>query len=189
MKDIIISGASPVLMPREDPAGKIVFAILVGAFLLVCFVALMTFMAAVLRGMTERSNSEIRQAPLRTLFTGLVAYGVFGGLAAWLYSMAFIERLLETEIVPGLLIVAVLATVLPLLTSLLGAPGTFRYLGDRLAAMRTGETSGLKRIVLGTLVTVFAALFPVIGWFVITPLLLAVSFGAVATTVYRGRHD
>ena len=46
MKDIVISGASPVLMPREDPAGKIVFVIVLLIFCMACFVALMSFMAA-----------------------------------------------------------------------------------------------------------------------------------------------
>lgn len=185
MKEIMISGASPVLMPREDPAGKIVFAIVLMVFILVCFVALMTFMAALMSGTNERSKKAIADAPLRMLLLGFVGYAVFAGLAVWLYSLAFIERLLETEVVAGFLTAAVIVTVVPLAFSLLGAPGLFCYVGDRLAALHGGEMSGLRRIVLGTCVSVFAALFPIVGWFIVLPVLLVLSLGMGASTLIR----
>ncbi|MGI9234810.1 MAG: hypothetical protein ACR2RD_14345 [Woeseiaceae bacterium] len=183
MKEIIYSGASPVLMPREDPAGKIVFFIVLLVLVLVSFVALMTFLAAVFRETNERSKSAMLWAPLRTVLTGLAGYAVLGGIAAWLYSEAFIVRLLETEVVTAFLVPAVIVTALPMLLSLLGAPGVFSYLGDRLAELHGGEMNGLRRTAMGTLTAVFAALFPIIGWFVVTPCLLASSFGAGLSSV------
>lgn len=185
MKDLVWSGASPVLMPREDPAGKIVFTIVLFVFVLVCFVALITFMAAVLRGMKDRSKVAIARAPFRTALIGLTGYIVFGLLAGWFYSLAFIRRLLETEIIPGLLAAAIGVTVLPLLLSLLGAPGMFSYIGDRIAELHGGDMSGLRRTVLGTFVSVFAASFPIIGWFVVLPVLLVLSLGAGTLAVVR----
>ena len=185
MKEIIWSGASPVLMPREDPVGKIVFAIGLFLILLVCFVALMVSLAAVLRSFNERCKESIAWSPGKTALAGIAAYVVFGGLAAWLYSMAFVRRLLETEIVWGYLVAAVAVTAVPLLLSLLGAPGTFGYFGDRLAMLHGGDMSGLRRMVLGTLFAVLAALFPVIGWFVVLPALLVLSLGAAVTTIFR----
>ena len=105
-------------------------------------------------------------------------YAVCGAVVAWLYPQAIIERLLETEIVPGLLGTIVVLVVIPVAGSLFGAPGTFSYVGDRLAIINGGDMPGLKRPALGTLVTVLAAWFPVIGWFVITPILLTLSCGA-----------
>lgn len=183
MKEIIYSGASPVLMPREDPAGKIVFIIVLLVFVLVCFVALMTFLAAVFREMNERSKCAMLSAPLRTFLSGIAGYAVLGGLAAWLYSEAFIVRLLETEVVTAFLIPAVVVTACPLLLSLLGASGVFSYVGDRLAELHGGEMNGLRRTAIGTLTAVFAALFPFIGWFVVTPFLLASSFGAALSSL------
>lgn len=170
-------------MPREDPAGKILFAVLLLVFLVICFIALMTLLAAVLRGTTERSRNATGQAPLLTLFTGFVGYAVLGGLAAWLYSEAFIVRLLETEIEAGFLVAAILVTAFPLLMSLLGAPGVFSHIGDRIAALHGGDMNGVKRTVFGTVVSVLSALFPIIGWFVIVPLLLMFSFGAGVTAI------
>lgn len=172
-------------MPREDPAGKIVFAIVLLVFLLVCFIALMTFLAAVFRDMNERSKSTLAGSPWRTCLIGLAGYAVLGGLAAWLYSQAFIVRLLETEIVPGLLVPAVVLSALPLVMSLLGAPGMFSHIGDRLAELHGGEMNGLKRTAMGTAVAVFAALFPLVGWFLVAPLLLLASFGCGARGILR----
>jgi uncharacterized protein YacL len=185
MKETIVSGASPYLMPAEDPAGKIVFAVIFFVIILVCFVALITFMAAVLRGQTERARSAIHDAPIATMAYGIVGWLVFGLAAAWLYSQAFIERLLESEIVPGFLIGAVVVLLVPMCLSLLGAPGLFSCIGDRIAALRGHETSSLRRSVSGTLVSVFAALFPIVGWFLILPLLVASAFGAGARSLFR----
>ncbi|MGI9236091.1 MAG: hypothetical protein ACR2QZ_01755 [Woeseiaceae bacterium] len=185
MKEIIYSGASPVLMPREDPAGTIVFFIVLLVFVLLCFIALMTFLAAIFREMHERSKSTMLWTPLRTFLTGLAGYAVLGAIAAWLYSEAFVVRLLETEIVAAFLVPAIVVTACPLLLSLLGAPGVFSYIGDRLAELHGGEMNGLRRTAMGTLTAVFAALFPFIGWFVVTPFLLASSFGAGLFSVFR----
>lgn len=185
MKEIIYSGASPVLMPREDPAGKIVFAIVLLVFFLVCFVALMIFLAAVLRETNERAKSAVHNAPLWTFLTGLAGYAIIGGLAALLYSEAFIVRLLETETAPIFLAAAVIVTALLLLLSLLGAPGVFSYVGDRVAQLRGGEMNGIRRTAVGTLTSLFAAFFPVIGWFLVMPCLLAITFGAGVSSVFR----
>ena len=178
MKETLTSGASPMFMPREDPIGKVVFAVTVLVFGLICFVALMTFLSAVLHRLTERSKGVVDPSPLRAILVGAVVYAVCGAIVAWLYPQAVIERLLETEIVPGLLAAIVVLAVIPVAGSLFGAPGTFSYVGDRLAMINGGDMPGLKRPALGTLVTVLAAWFPVIGWFLITPILLTLSCGA-----------
>ena len=178
MEELIISGASPVLVPREDPAGKIIFAVVVLLFGLACFVALMVFIAAVLRGPTARTKLAIRDMPLYAFVAGVVGYGLFGAASAWLYSRAYIERLLETEFIPGMVAAASCVAVVPLLASLIGAAGLFGCVGDRLALMRGREMTGLQRSAMGTLVSVLAAWFPIVGWFVITPAMLALSAGA-----------
>ena len=167
-----------MLMPREDPVGKTVFAVTVLFIGLVCFIALMTFLAAVLRRSTERCSEIVRTMPLRAIIAGLVGYAALGGLSAWLYSRAFIERLLETEVVPGMLAATVVVALLGGLATLLGGAGTFSYIGDRLAAVHGGEMSGLKRTALGTLVSVLASWFPLVGWFIVAPALILLSFGA-----------
>ncbi len=185
MKDVIVSGASPMLMPREDPVGKIVFAVVVLVVGVACFVALMTFLAAVLRDTTVRTRESVEQSPVLACLAGVVGYVMLLGLAAWFYSQAFVEYLLETEIVPGMMIGAALLAGIAVGASFLGAPGLFSYIGDRLAVVHGGEMSGLKRLVVATLVSVFAAWFPLIGWFVIMPVLLATAFGGLLFGLLR----
>ena len=174
----MMSSASPVLMPREDPVGKILFAVIALAFGLVCFVALMTLLVAVLQGLTRRSTATLREAPFRALAVGVVAYGVLGSLAWYLFSGAFIKRLLETEIVPGMLWSGILVVTVLGVVTLLGATGTVSLLGERLAGLSGRPMSRLRGSVWGTLVAVLASWFPGVGWFVVAPALVLFSCGA-----------
>ena len=173
----MISGASPMLIPTDDPVSKIVFAAVAVAFCLLCFVALVMLLAAVFPKMTARSRHVIDALPVRVLFVGAAGYFVSMGLAAWLYSQAVTQRLLETEVNPAMFAVATVFAAVPLLTSLLGAPGMFVSVGDRLAAVHGGTLSGLRRLALATIISALAAFFPVLGWFVVLPMLLVATSG------------
>ncbi len=174
----MMTGASPVLVPREDPVGKIVFAIVVMVFGLVFFVALMTLLAAVFRGQTDRCRGILQETPYRALLVGLIGYGILGSIGYAFYSMAFIRRLLETEIVPGMLGGAIATGVVLAIGTIMGAPGTFSAVGDRLEALNGRELSGLKKTALGTMVSVMSAWFPVIGWCFVLPTLKLMAFGS-----------
>ena len=185
MKEVMVSGASPVLMPREDPAGKIVFVVILAIVIIVTFTALMALLAALFRGQTSRARQAIADAPYLSLLTGLVGWAVFGALAVWCWSRAFVEHLLETEVVPGFLVAAAILVIVPMLICLLGAPGLYTQIGRRIAAMRARETSDLACVTSGTLVAMVAVLFPGFGWFVVLPLLLFAEFGAGVRSLFR----
>lgn len=181
----MMTGASPVLVPREDPIGKIFFAVIAISFGLVFFVALMTLSAAVLRGQTDRCRAILQETPYRALLVGLVGYGILGGLAWVFYSLAFIRRLLETEIVPsmfgaGIAVVSALAVL-----TLLGASGTFAAVGSRMERLHGRPMSGLVQVALGTLVAVLAGWFPVVGWALVIPLLLLSAFGSATLSLVK----
>ena len=182
-----MTGASPVLVPREDPVGKILFAVVAISFGLVFFVALMTLSAAVLRGQTGRCREILAETPYRALLVGVVGYGVLGVLAWYFFSFAFIRRLLETEIVPSMLGGGIAVAVVLLGLTLAGAPGTFVAVGDRLERLHGRPMSGLAKAALGTLVAVLAAWFPVLGWCLVVPLLLLGSFGSAVTSMLPAR--
>ncbi len=184
----MMTSASPVLVPREDPVGKILFAVTVLVFGLVCCVALMTLIAAVLPGLTGRSRRSLERAPGGALLVGLVGYAVLGPLAWYLYSGAFIERLLETEIVRSWLVGGIVVTAVLAAVTFLGAAGTAAYLGGRLDRLHGGGMSELRQTALGALVAVLSSWFPVVGWLVVLPCLLAASFGSVVLGATGGRH-
>ncbi len=185
MNEVIVSGASPYLMPREDPAGKIVFLLLFATLLLVCFFALVTVLAAVLRDQTGRAHKALHDGPLKTALIGVAGWVAFGAMAAWLSANAYTERLLETEVHAGFVVAAAIAAGIPLVLSLLGAAGLFAYVGDRISALGTTEASELRRLLTGCFVAVFAAFFPIVGWFVVLPMLLATALGAGSRSLLR----
>ncbi len=185
MKEVIVSGASPVLMPRDDPAGKIVFVVIFAIVIIVTFTALMTLLAALFRGQTGRARAAIADSPYKSVLTGLIGWAVFAALAAWCYSRAFVQHLLETEIVHGYLVGAGILTAVPLLICLLGAPGLYTHIGHRIAALRSSEMSDLACVVAGSSVAIVAALFPWFGWLVVLPLLLFAEFGAGVRSLLR----
>ncbi len=174
----MMTGASPVLVPREDPVGKIIFAVVVMIFGLTFFVALMTLLAAVFRGQTDRCRTILEETPYRALAVGVVGFSVLGGLGYFFCQRAFIHRLLETEIVMGPLVASIVVTVVLLALTFVGAPGTFTAVGDRLEALHGRELGGLTRTALGTMVAVMSAWFPVIGWCFVLPALMLFAFGA-----------
>lgn len=174
----MMTGASPVLVPREDPVGKILFAIVVVVFGLVFFVALMTLLAAIFRGQTDRCRSILAETPYRALAVGVVGFAVLGGLGYFFCQRAFIHRLLETEIVMGPLVASIIVTVVLIGLVFIGAPGVFSAVGDRLEALHGREITGLAKTSLGTLVASLAGFFPVIGWCFVIPALELFAFGA-----------
>ena len=180
-----MTSASPVLVPREDPVGKIVFVVVALTFGLICFVALLTLLTAVLRGPTRGCRASLEELPLRVLIVGLVGYGVLGALAWHLLSGAFIKRLLTTEIVPSWFAGGVTVVVALVVITLVGASGTVAFIGDRLAELHGGTMSGIRRTALATLLAVLAGWFPLFGWFVVTPALLLFSFGAAIVALFR----
>lgn len=179
----MMSGASPVLVPREDPVGKILFAVAALIFGLAFFVALMTLMAAVFRGQTGRCRATLQQTPYRALALGAFGYLVLAGLARYVYSFAFIRRLLETEIVPSMLALCIALVAVLVIITFAGATGTFAAVGDRLEALHGQPMSGLTKVALGTLVAVLAGWFPVVGWCLVIPALAFFAFGSAALSL------
>ena len=60
----------------------------------------------------------------------------------------------------------------------LGLTGLVTLLGQRLNALSQSPISDLKATIWGSIILILAGLFPFIGWFIFTPILLMVSFGA-----------
>ena len=136
------------------------------------YVALVTLLATFLPGLTQRGRQIVAEHPLRTVLVGAIGWVIFGGLAAWFYSRTNPSA-------------AYVALVLPSLVCLLGAPGLYTHIGNRIAALRAREASSLWCVVVGTLVSLTAALFPFVGWFLILPLLLAAEFGTGFRSLLR----
>lgn len=142
-----------------------VFAIL--AALGVVFPGLLLAWSLLLPGMVERSRERISRTPWKALLLGVIVllmasvpFGVLSALAGPFQLVAYV----------GAFILLAFASV--------GAAGLASLMGERLRGQGVAVTSpgGLLR---GAVALEFATVFPVIGWFILFPLTLVVSLGAV----------
>ena len=111
-------------------------------------------------------------------FIGLVNYIFLTGIAAIIFSAQ-----VDVLNLIGLSILGFLAGV-----TALGLGGLTQLTGERLADMRTSEMSSLKQIVWGTVVLELTGLLPFIGWFLFTPIMFMIAFGA-AVLGWRSRNQ
>ncbi len=176
------SGASALLLQQREPPleqllnGLALLLILVITTL--CLVGFMVVLVALLPRVSERSQAALHRSPWQAFFIGLANYLFLGGIGL---------LLLSTQIPPlavvGLLIIACLTIV-----TVIGLTGIVTLIGERMAHLRSQETSALKQLVWGTIALEFALLLPFAGWFLLTPILLMISFGA-AVLAWRNRKQ
>ena len=170
-----IVGWIPLAAPlvQQDPslnrlANGLVFLLAAGLIIL-CLTAFIVALSALLPQVSRRSQTALERTPWRAFFIGLANYLFLGGIALVLFSV-------EVEILGlfGLLITTFLIVV-----TFLGLPGFARLTGERLTALHDDELSALRQLLWGALTIELAALLPFLGWFVLTPVLMMISFGGV----------
>ncbi|NJN93775.1 MAG: hypothetical protein HC875_06640 [Anaerolineales bacterium] len=134
----------------------------------VTLAAFITLLAALLPGPVTRSQTVLLHSPWRAFWLGLVNYLFLGGI-----SLALLSTEIQILVLAGLL----LATFLTVVTGF-GLAGLARLTGERLAGLRNTAASPWQALLWGTITVELAALLPFLGWFVLTPILLMLSFGA-----------
>jgi len=140
--------------------------------------ALMVTLAALLPTVSKRSQSAVQRSPWRAFFIGLANYLFLGGIALILLDAG--EGLLT-------FISLILLAFLTIVTAI-GLAGLVKLLGERLAGLRGEEMSPLKQVIWGAVALELASLLPFIGWFLLAPIVLMLSFGA-AVLAWRNRKQ
>jgi hypothetical protein len=143
-----------------------------------CLIALMVVLAALFPTASKQSQAAALASPRRAFFIGLANYLLLGGISLLIFSIG--NQLLS---VIGLVIVAFLSAV-----SAIGLTGVVTLIGERLAKMGDRPMSKLKQVIIGTLALALAGLLPFFGWFLFSPIVLMLSFGA-AVLVWRNRKQ
>ncbi|HEX9925894.1 MAG TPA: hypothetical protein VGD99_24775 [Anaerolineae bacterium] len=164
---------------QETPVARLIngLAVLILIMLIgLCLGALLAVLAALLPAAGRRSQAALLRSPWRAFFIGLANYLFLGGISL---------ILLNTEVRPLALVGVIIAAALISIT-LIGLTGLVTLTGERLAALRSRETSPFSHLVWGTVTVTLAGLLPFIGWFLLAPVLLMVSFGA-AVLAWRNR--
>ena len=158
-----------------DLAGLLALLILF-LFSGICLAALTVLLSALLPQAGERAQAALLRSPRRAFFIGLANYLLLGAVSL---------LLLSTDIPPlGLIALVIVGAVLVI--TFLGLVGLTRLLGERLSMLAGREMPGLKQLLWGAVCLELAALLPVVGWFLLTPILLMLSFGA-AVLGWRNR--
>ena len=168
--------ASVALQPQSPGEGLAVLLLLV--MVVVCLIATIVALTALLPGITGRSQAALNRSPWRAFFIGLVNYIFLTGIALIIF-----EAGLDILNLIGILILGFLAAV-----TALGLSGLAQLTGERLAEMRSGDMSPLKRVVWGAVVLELTGLLPFVGWFLLTPAILMAAFGA-AVLGWRSRKQ
>lgn len=133
--------------------------------------ALLVLLPALLPGRVQRAQQIVQNSPGRAFVIGLVNFLFFGVLMAIFTQGAELGGLIAAIILLALLTVTAvgLASINQIVQGRLYAKS-----GD-------GVKSGLKTAVL----LIAAGLLPLLGWFVLTPILLLVSLGAAIIALVR----
>ena len=181
--------ASPMIISANEPfITKLAFVVVALVIGVACFVALLALLSVVMPKTADRCKAVVSRWPVQAFAAGLLTFAIGGSLAYFFLSRGYIPRLLRVEIVPGML-GAGLALVTALLTlTFVGATGVVRFLGERLTAHPTQAATPLRQIVVGTLAAVLGSWFPIVGWLLVLPGVLAVSCGAAIVGWIRYRQ-
>ncbi len=148
-----------------------VFAIL--AALGIVFPGLMLAWSLLMPGVVERARERVARTPWKSFLLGTIVL-FFTGMPALLLTRAagplqFI----------GFVSVFVLMTI-----ASFGAAGVAALMGERLRGQGINATTsgGLLR---GAVALEFAVMFPLIGWFILFPFVVILSFGAACFALLR----
>lgn len=171
--------ASPMIISANEPfMTKLAFVVVALVIGVACFVALMAVASVVMPRTAARSRAVVSRWPFQAFLLGLLVEGAGGWLAYYFLAHGYIPRLLRVEIVPGMLAAGLALSTLLLVLFVIGATGVVRFIGARLTVQPAGEATPLRQIAVGTLAGVFGSFFPIVGWVVVLPGLLATSAGA-----------
>ncbi|MFT5195123.1 MAG: hypothetical protein ACI9EW_002253 [Cellvibrionaceae bacterium] len=132
---------------------------------LIAFPGMIALIVFGLPKLANRSTMRVEQTPVACLMLGLPVVAFVGGMAAVLISA-------------GGPLAAIGATFIVILTlvSRIGVAGVVLLIGRRMFG--TAETIPLKPVLMGALAYELAALFPIIGWVFILPILFVLTTGA-----------
>ncbi len=173
--------AAVPLLQGEPPGQQLVNGLALILLLFVvglCLVAFVGVLTALLPQVSDRSKAALLRSPWRAFFIGLANYLFLGGI-----SLVLFDTGVDFLGLIGLILVTFLTVV-----SALGLTGLAKLTGERLAGLHNQEMTSLKEVVWGAAALSLATLLPVVGWFLLAPVLLMVSFGAAGLGWRRNRR-
>jgi hypothetical protein len=137
---------------------------------------LLILITALMSNYLERTKQTMADLPWQSFFLGLVNFVFFFAFGAIFAEAGFVP--LKTIALLSLFI------VLPLML-LIGSVVAAGFAGERVLAYFTNRPSKpLLNLIIGIIGLGFSALVPIVGWTVLT-ILLMIGFGAALLTIFR----
>ena len=140
-----------------------VFFLVLG--ILIAFPGMVSLVVFGLPKLANRSMVRVEQTPITCFLLGLPVVGIGGVIAAGLMGAG-----------GPIAAIGVAVAVILMLISLTGAAGAVILIGRRMFG--EAQTIPLKPVLMGALAYELAALFPIIGWVFILPILFVLTTGA-----------
>ena len=140
------------------------------------FACLSVILRMLLPATLERAGARAVERPGRSAGLGLLTF--FGSLIVW-------GALLKVPSTPARL-AAIVSILCGLSLAVLGAAALAIELGRRSAA-RANETASLRDLLRGVFLLEGAALFPIVGWFVVFPSAFLICLGSGVQAVFGRR--
>lgn len=132
---------------------------------LVAFPGMVSLVVFGLPSLSQRARVRVEQTPIACLLLGSPIVGIGGLFAVGMIGEGGPLAATGTALAVGVT-----------LLSLAGAAGMVLLIGQRMFGM--AETIPLKPVLMGALAYELAALFPLIGWLFILPILFVLTTGA-----------
>lgn len=139
--------------------------LLVGTLAFASLIALVLLTNALFPNLITRARANAERMPLRSFVVGVVNFIFFG-----LIVLALLSGAAEIAKLFGLVIGTLLLGFLAL-----GLTAMARLVGERVAA----NQGNIRQLIVGTALVEFAALVPLVGWFLVPLLVLMTGLGAV----------
>lgn len=148
-----------------------VFAIL--AALGIVFPGLLLAWSLLVPGTVEAAHERVRRTPGKSLVVGAMVLALAGGMIAVLIRAAGPFQFLGYA---GLFLLMAFASI--------GCAGIASAMGERLRGQGIQATSA-GALLRGAVALEFAVMFPLVGWFILLPIVLVLSLGAACFALVR----
>ncbi len=142
--------------------------------ILISFPGLAAALNLLLPATTERAYQRLAQTPVKSLILGLPI------------TFAIIVWVLITANIPfgPVQFLAFVGAMIGMGLNSIGAAGLARLMGERIGDL-TGTGTDLLNLIRGAVIYELACLFPLVGWFVLFPILVIMTVGAASFAMLR----
>lgn len=142
----------------------------------IAFPGLLTAVWLAFPAAVERGRNRVELTPWRCFWLGLLMTGFIG-----LPALGLLQVPGPGQFTGATLLIATLGM------ATIGAAGMAAQLSVRLAAASNGRLSTTAAFVIAAVVLELAAAFPVIGWFLLLPVMIVLGLGATTFALLRWR--